>query len=140
MKKDSVKFKRNIKKCISVTVILIIFILLSFNIVVAQESSKMKTLLTQTGVTVGFSTTTTDTTLSENIGSIIKYLLSFLGVIFIILTIYGGFLWMTAAGDSEQITKAKDIIKSSIIGLIIIVAAYSLTYTLLSYVFVSTGM
>jgi hypothetical protein len=34
---------------------------------------------------------------------------------------------MTARGDEEPITKAKDIIKAAIIGLVITVAAYSVT-------------
>lgn len=133
--------KNNIyKKFISITGVSIFFILLSYNIALAQASG-MQSLLTAVGVTgAGFSPTTSKTTLAENIGSIIQYLLSFLGVIFIILIIYGGFLWMTAAGDSDQVTKAKDIIKSSVIGLIIIVAAYTLTYWVMYYMFASAGM
>lgn len=71
------------------------------------------------------------TNISQVIASIIQYALSFLGVIFLSLLIYAGFLWMTAAGDSEKITKAKDILQSSIIGLIIILSSYTITYFVL---------
>ena len=99
----------------------------------------MKGLLETAGTAgAGFSVAT-NTSASRYIGSIIQYLLSFLGVIFIVLTIYGGFLWMTASGDNDQVAKAKDVIKSSVIGLVIIIAAYSLTYYLLSNIFTSTG-
>ena len=54
-------------------------------------------------------------------------LLGFLGIIFLVLIIYGGFLWMTAKGNDEQINKAKKIIMSSSIGLTIIMGAYIIT-------------
>ncbi len=61
------------------------------------------------------------------IGSIIGAILSFIGVIFLLLTIYGGFLWMTAAGNQEKIGKAKEILTGAIVGLVIVVAAYAIT-------------
>ena len=53
--------------------------------------------------------------------------LSLVGLIFLILMVYAGYLWMTARGEEEQIKKAQKIITSSIIGLIITVGAYSIT-------------
>lgn len=69
----------------------------------------------------------TETTLAENVGSIISIVLSFVGVIFTVLMIYAGFLWMTARGEASQVEKAQEIIKSSIIGIIITLAAYSIS-------------
>ena len=62
-----------------------------------------------------------------HIGNILRIVLSFLGVIFLILIIYGGFTWMTAGGNEQQITKAKGIIFNAIIGLIVVLAAYAIT-------------
>ena len=62
------------------------------------------------------------------ISDIIKVFLSFLGVIFIVLIIYAGFMWMTAAGAEDKITKAKTTLVAAIIGLAIILAAYAITY------------
>ncbi|TSC83677.1 MAG: Uncharacterized protein G01um101413_947 [Parcubacteria group bacterium Gr01-1014_13] len=81
----------------------------------------------------------TANTLSETVGKIIKVVLGFLGVIFLALTVYAGVLWMTAGGNEEQVTKAMGIIKTSVIGLIIIVAAYSITYFVLTNVFALTS-
>jgi len=50
--------------------------------------------------------------------------LSLLGIIFFILMIYGGYIWMIARGDEKEATKAKDIIKMGIIGLIVVLLAY----------------
>lgn len=68
------------------------------------------------------------TTLEGAIGSIITVALSFLGVIFLILMIVGGVLWMTARGNEKDVDRAKNIIIDSIIGLVIIAAAYAITY------------
>jgi hypothetical protein len=61
------------------------------------------------------------------IGRIINILLSVLGIIFLGLSIYGGFIWMNARGESSQIEKAQNIIKNSIIGLVIVLVAYAIT-------------
>jgi cbb3-type cytochrome oxidase subunit 3 len=63
----------------------------------------------------------------EIIGSVVGAILSFVGLLFFILIIYGGLTWMTAAGNQQQIDKAKSLITSAVIGLIIVMAAYALT-------------
>ncbi|MBF8280518.1 MAG: hypothetical protein HW383_291 [Candidatus Magasanikbacteria bacterium] len=68
-----------------------------------------------------------DTPLAETIGSIIRAALTLLGVILIVLIVYAGFLWMTAAGESEKIESAKKILKGAIIGMAITLSAYALT-------------
>lgn len=77
----------------------------------------------------------TETSLSQKIGEIIKIALSLVGMIFLVLMIYAGFLWMTASGEEEKVTKATNILKAAVIGLIIIVAAYSLTTFVLNAVY-----
>ena len=61
------------------------------------------------------------------ISVIIKTALSFLGVLFLILMIYGGFLWMTARGNEEQVTKSKNLIIAAVIGLVIVLASYAIS-------------
>lgn len=77
--------------------------------------------------------------IEEIVAHIIEYVLSFLGVIFICLIIYAGFLWMTASGDSEKITKAKSILINAIIGVIIVLSAYVITAFVLSRLGGATG-
>lgn len=72
------------------------------------------------------------TSVNPIIETIIQVALSFLGVIFLILTIYGGFLWMTASGNEDQVGKAKRILTAAIIGLIVVVAAYALSTLVIS--------
>lgn len=66
------------------------------------------------------------------IGNIINVVLGLLGIILVVLLIYGGFLWMTAGGGETQITKAKKIIFNSIIGLVITIAAYAISSYVIS--------
>jgi len=65
--------------------------------------------------------------LTQMIGSLINVGLGFLGIVFLVLMLYAGFLWMTAQGDDTKVKKAKDMIFQAIIGIIIIVAAYAIS-------------
>ncbi len=65
-------------------------------------------------------------TFAERLGQVVQVALSFVGIIFLALTVYAGFLWMTARGESDKIDKAKEILKASIIGLVITLGAYSI--------------
>ncbi len=66
------------------------------------------------------------------ISTIIKTILSLLGVIFLCLMVYGGSMWMTASGKEERVNKAKDLIQAAIIGLIIVVSAYAISIFVVS--------
>ncbi len=60
---------------------------------------------------------------------VVGYVLSFVGVIFLIQIIFAGIKWMTAGGNTEVIKKAKEQIFNSIIGIIIIAGAYIIANT-----------
>ncbi|MEI7498468.1 MAG: hypothetical protein WCK11_04250 [Candidatus Falkowbacteria bacterium] len=72
-----------------------------------------------------------DTSSPENkflntIGLVVNVFLSLLGIIFIILIIYAGYNWMTAAGDKAKVDKGKTMIWESIIGLLIVLGAFAI--------------
>ena len=58
---------------------------------------------------------------------VINVVLGILGTIATVLIFYAGFLWMTAAGNDDDITKAKSIMSAAVIGLVIILASYSIS-------------
>ncbi len=58
---------------------------------------------------------------------LIKVFLEFLGIILVILILSAGYKWMTSAGNEDKIREAKKQLEAAIIGLIIILAAYSIT-------------
>ncbi len=71
---------------------------------------------------------------------IINVSLSVLGIIAVIIVIYGGFVWMTAEGNEDKISKARGILKSGVIGLIIILAAWGIVTLVFNKLGVSTGV
>jgi len=65
----------------------------------------------------------------ENIvGTAINAALTLIGLIFLILMVYAGFLWMTAQGKEDQVEKAGKIIRSTIVGLVLVLSAYAITF------------
>jgi hypothetical protein len=71
-------------------------------------------------------------TIAIIVGNIIGVALSLLGVVFMILIIYGGYMWMMSRGNDAEADKAKDIIVNATIGVIIIFSAYVLTNYILT--------
>ena len=66
-------------------------------------------------------------------GTIVRTFISLLGILFISYTIYGGFLWMTAAGNEEKLTKAKSILRNGIIGIIIVLSSVGIYWIVAQY-------
>ena len=77
--------------------------------------------------------------LSTFVGNLIKTVLGATGIIFIIIAIYAGILYMIASGDDTKVKKAKSMLVQAVIGLIIIVAAYSLTYYVVNNLNIAAG-
>ncbi|MEY4744629.1 MAG: Type secretion system pilin [Candidatus Parcubacteria bacterium] len=67
-----------------------------------------------------------DVDLPSIIGRFIGGLMALLGVVFVLLLVYGGFIWMTAQGSEEKIKKAKGVITSAVIGLVVVFASYAI--------------
>ena len=74
-----------------------------------------------------------NTSISYFVGSkIIQPIFGLVGLAFFCLAVYAGVLWMTAMGEPKKVDKAKDILVSATVGLVIIVASYVLTNAILS--------
>jgi len=65
------------------------------------------------------------------IGKIINSVLGVVGTIALAMFIYGGFRWMTSAGEKDGVTAGKETIKYAAFGLIIIFMAYAIINFLL---------
>ncbi|NQT49808.1 Ig-like domain-containing protein [Candidatus Kuenenbacteria bacterium] len=70
--------------------------------------------------------------LRVTIGKIIRIILGFLGVIAIGVVLYGGFLYMTSAGQEEKAATARKVLVNGFIGLVIILLAFSITSYIIS--------
>ena len=82
-----------------------------------------------TASTAGISTEETD--LPKILGKFINYLFGIVAVIFLTITLAGGYIWMTAGGNEENVKKAKSFIINGINGMIVIFLAYALVYVIL---------
>lgn len=76
---------------------------------------------------VGGGANLSDQELPVIIGNILGVALGLLGIVFLVLMLYAGFLWMTAGGNDEKVGTAKKLITQAIIGLILVVAAYAIS-------------
>ncbi|MEK7459303.1 MAG: hypothetical protein AAB663_02755 [Patescibacteria group bacterium] len=75
-----------------------------------------------------YDTTTAGGNIATFIGTyIIQPVLGIVGLIFLVLTLYAGVLWMTSSGNADMVKKAKEILVNSVIGLVIVAAAYAIT-------------
>jgi hypothetical protein len=110
--------------------VLIIFLFTAFFLNLAFPVFAQLQELQHTGWEAGYTVTNKppETFIATTVGKIIGIALGFLGIILVVLLIYGGFLWMTARGNEEQVKKAKNILENAAIGLVIIILAYSITF------------
>jgi hypothetical protein len=69
--------------------------------------------------------------LERFIVGITNFILSFVAAIAVLMLIYGGYLWIVDSGDDQMSEKAKKIIAGSVIGIIIIVSAYTIVNTVI---------
>ena len=80
----------------------------------------------------------TPETFSKSVAKMINVTLGFLGIIFLVLFVYAGFMWMAAAGNDEKISKSKKTMAAAIIGTAIILAAYAISYFVIDQLLIAT--
>ena len=73
------------------------------------------------------------------IARIIQVLLGFLGILAVLIIMYGGWVWMTSEGDPQKIDKAKQILRNGAIGLIIILMAFAIATFLINWLLGAIG-
>jgi len=128
MKNKKIKFLG--KKNLLVAILIILTFVFSYSsIVLAQETPAQGEYGLKKTTEEGFGKVPSEAEadIPSIIGTIIGAGLSFIGILFFILVIYGGYLWMTARGNEEQVGKAISIVTQASIGLIIVAAAYLIT-------------
>lgn len=88
--------------------------------------------LSETARQTSYKTSETPTAIATKA---INAVLAVVYIIFFVLVLYAGIRWMTAQGNEENVTKAKNILEAAIIGVVLISAAYAIT----SFVFSKIG-
>lgn len=89
--------------------------------------------LNVTGNTAGFTTGAETTPINSIIATVLYSGISLVGIIFFAYILYGAYIWMTSRGNDEKVKEATTTLINSIIGLIITLSAYVLTYFLINF-------
>lgn len=110
--------KLTLKKIAAGLLTVIVLSLFALPVLVSAQSDLDLGLENAAGIGLG------QRDLKDSINSIIQLILSFLGILAVIIILWGGFIWMTAAGDETKVEKAKKLIISGIVGIVIILSAY----------------
>ena len=71
---------------------------------------------------------------------IIRIVLGFVGIIAILIILYGGFVWLTSGGNAEKVETAKRILRNAVIGLIIIFSAFAIVSFIISQLETALGI
>lgn len=82
---------------------------------------------------------TGDDPVTEVVIPIIKWILGLLGLIAVIMIIYGGYLWLMAGGNEDQVTNAKKTIRAAVIGIAIVLLAYSISILVFNVITNASG-
>ncbi len=123
-----------VKRILILSGLLLILVLPSF-VSAALPSDKLK--IVGEG---SYAPLTESNSLAGIVGIGIQAFLGLLGVIFLVLIIYAGYNWMTAQGEEEKVTKAKDTLQRAVIGLIIVIGAYAISYFVIDRLVFSSGI
>src|SRR3989338_2263003 len=65
--------------------------------------------------------------LPDAVVAIVKLFLGFLGLMAVVVILIGGFQWLLAAGNTEKIEKAQQLLWGGVIGLAIVIGAFTIT-------------
>ncbi|MBI2416207.1 MAG: hypothetical protein HYV33_06145 [Candidatus Kerfeldbacteria bacterium] len=57
---------------------------------------------------------------------LVNVFLRVLGLLCVLLMLYGGFRWIWARGNEEEISTAKDIIRGTVIGLVVVLSSFGI--------------
>jgi hypothetical protein len=112
---------------VKIALLLLVFTvsLLAFRSVLADDNVTAGVTQVDAGIALG------NTSPIQTALKVIQVILGFLGLIVVSLIIYAGYIWTISMGQPEKINKAKGIIKGAVIGLIIILSAWGITYFIL---------
>ena len=92
-----------------------------------SEADKMKTVVHLINPIGGSDANKVgQTDLKLIVGGILKTFLGILGSLALLVFVYGGFMWVTAAGNAEHVTKGADAMQWAVIGICIIFSSYAI--------------
>lgn len=92
-----------------------------------------------TGTAAGLSDEQRATTAPIVAINIINATLTLFGIAFTVLLIYGGWLWMSAAGNQDRVDQAKKVLQWAVIGVAIVMVSVSISVFVSNSLISATG-
>jgi len=122
-----------------ITILMILFIIaspfvLSSDFVLRENSAQafnFRQGLDKISENVGLKTGSEETDLANIIGDIIYGVLGLVGVVAMLLIVIAGVKWMMAGGNEEAVANAKKMLQNAVIGVLVIILAYAITFFIL---------
>lgn len=71
-------------------------------------------------------------TIYEIIARLIRVLLGLSGSVALLMFVWGGFLWLTSAGETKRVTQGKETLKWASLGLVVIMLAYTMVQVVIA--------
>lgn len=109
-------------KIIFLSLVLFLFGL-NFLVLPVQAKTQDYQLSTLAGVT-GYKTSSNVESITR---TVLKVTLSLMGILFFSFALYGGVRWMTAQGNEDHVTTAKNTLEAAAIGLVVVSLSYAIT-------------
>lgn len=95
--------------------------------------TSLDTIKTESGVSAGAAD------LPILIGRIIGLVIGVVGILLVVRIVQAGILYMTSAGDGKKVDEAKKLMTQNVIGIIIIIAAYSISSFVINQIATATS-
>ena len=71
------------------------------------------------------------------VASLLNIVLGFIGILYLIMMVAAGFMWIGSKGNEETVKKAKDMIMHATVGVLMTMAAFAISFFVL-YVFLQS--
>lgn len=78
-------------------------------------------------------------TVEERIGNVVGIVFGFSSIIFLIMIVYGGLIWMTASGNEASVKKARSTLIHAAIGLFVTLMAYQVASYVIAKIATTTA-
>jgi len=73
------------------------------------------------------------------LGRFVSAAIGLVGALFLVMLIYGGFVWMTAGGDSKKVASARKTLVNAVLGILVVALSYTFVTVIFQYVAAVAG-
>ncbi|MBI5732119.1 MAG: hypothetical protein HY982_02040 [Candidatus Magasanikbacteria bacterium] len=109
-----------------------LFLLANLFLALFAQAQNFKNAMGEAEVAAGGAGVTKSGELEDYLAKMVGIALSIIGILFLALMIYGGYVWMLAKGDESEAKKAQGIITMGAIGMVIVILAYAISRFVIS--------